>query len=480
MNPQRLPLLESAWNSVRIRLPLVTFIGVYLFTCYAGAIALLTSERFRTLYLVYSGAQAPELSSADIWRILLLLHLGPAAVWIAYEVGIRVWRRAPSLAPRESPEEPRRALRTITRLLALGSVAVAVFSLGRAAGWSGFGAWNDYNAYVYARWHLFDTLTFFEFVNIYTLLPVTLACWALNERRRTLALVVAIAVTCALQYPLAIRKALLTSLILIGSIAYAHLCLGSRPRIQLKTRAHLAFWFVLPVAVYFTYVGLTLQTVIRRDSQPFQTIAKMVPAPVARKPVPPKRSVIAFSVDQTAIQHVQQDRLRSVVLYTILSPLTRTSICAVVYPAVFPDILPFYRPDFGLDILGYGTMPDDNLTVYRVLWPEHQRGSVAAPFQFVLFSQGGLLFALAGSAVFGFVLSLAWLAVADRRVLSAEHSIAAGLLIVLASFAAIDSLRNSLLVSYGLIWGFLLAGLISLVARFGGAAARVEAAAPSR
>src|SRR2546425_1238921 len=61
----------------------------------------------------------------------------------------------------------------------------ATWSMYQADGVENFVAWNDYNAYVYARWRLFDQLGHWEFVNLYTLLPLAAAYVIVRERRWT-------------------------------------------------------------------------------------------------------------------------------------------------------------------------------------------------------------------------------------------------------------------------------------------------------
>jgi hypothetical protein len=156
----------------------------------------------------------------------------------------------------------------------------------------------------------------------------------------------------------------------------------------------------------------------------------------------------------------------SVTLYVLLSPLTRTSVAAVTYPVVFPNVRPYYRLDVGQDVLGFGNMPDDNLLIYSVLWPEHERGAIGAPFQVGLYSQGGLWLACLGSLLVGMGLALAWRPLRDLDRPTVIFSLYGALIVVLAAFLAIDSVRNSLIVSYGMGWGIVALGLVGAAARY--------------
>jgi hypothetical protein len=452
-----------AWAGVAGRLPLLAFLGVYVFTCYVGALALMFSDRFRTIFLVFSGAKTPDLSRADIWLILLLLHAGPLLLWLGYEAGRHlVPPRYTTAVAGSGPLET-----WVPRLFVLASALVAFVSLWRAEAWHGFAAWLDYNSYVYARWQVFDRLSFGEFVNLYTLLPLSVAYLVLVERRRWLS-GVAVLLLFVMQYPLALRKVLLTSALLVGAALYLYRYSGSMPRRFVSPRWHLAWLFGGPLLLYVAYLGLTLQTVIRADAKPFVSLRNLLPQQqAASAPRVPRRgpAVVSFKVDEAAVERVESKRWRALTLYALFSPLTRTSISALAYPAVFPDLHPYYAVDVGQDILGFGGMPDDNLVVYQVLWPEHHRGSIAAPFHFVLYAQGGVLIALAGSFITGLLLAIGWTTLVSAGRPSAAACLCGSLLIVLGIFISIDSLRNSLIVSYGLLWGLGAIIAISAVAR---------------
>lgn len=440
---------DRVWGSIARRLPLVVFLLVYGFTCYIGTLALLLSDRFRTVFLVFSGATVPDLSTRDAVLTLLLLHAGPLLLWAGYELAIR-WGARDGVVSSRVSGTPRVWRGRICFALSAGA---AVWSLTRAGAWHQITAWNDYNSYIYARWNLFDHLGFLEFVNLYTVLPITAAYALIVERRRSIGLLFA-ALALALQYPLALRKVLISTGALLGCAVYVWKFSGSRPRTPASGRRQMAMWFGGPAVLYLLYTALTLQTVFSPNTRPFQTIRSEVAPPVAVvRSLDPSKRRVSFAVDAAAIARIEGNRARALTLYTLFSPLTRTSIAAIAYPTIFPDILPYFHLDLGQDILGFGRMPDDNLVVYRVLWPEHHRGSVTAPFQYVLYSQGGILIAALGSLLLGVLLGGLWRVL----VLSAPQpgpvaSVAAAVVLLLAVFLAIDSPRNSLIVSYGLAW----------------------------
>ena len=433
------------------------FIGVFLVTCYIGTLGLLFSARFRTAYVVFSGAQVPDLSTWNVLTTLVLLHAGPLLVWIGYELVMRyVPPRRLSLG--EEHDTPSWLPRAVFGM----SVAAALLSLARAEGWRSFMAWGDYNSYVHARLRIFDELTFFEFVNLYTLLPLTAGYLMLTDGRRRVA-AGTLAVVLALQYPLAQRKVMLVSVLFIACAIYLYRHAGWAPRRAVRSRHQIAWLAGGPVVLYGAYVGLTLVTVLGPASGAFKNLTPdSADERRAHLNIPRlgDDAAVSFRIDEGAIQRIQSNRALSIALYVLLSPLTRTSVAAVTYPAIFPQVRPYYRVDVGQDILGFGAMPDDNLLIYSVLWPEHERGAIGAPFQVGLYSQGGLWLACLGSLLVGLGLALAWRPLRDMDRPAIIGSLYGALIVVLAAFLAIDSLRNSVIVSYGMAWGVVALGFI--------------------
>jgi hypothetical protein len=102
---------------------------------------------------------------------------------------------------------------------------------------------------------------------------------------------------------------------------------------------------------------------------------------------------------------------------------------------------------------------------------------VAAPFHVVLYSQGGLLTAILGALLVGAALAAGWVVVGRSEPRPGVcTSLWGGLVLTLGVFLAIDSLRNSLVVSYGLAWGLIAVVGLSAAARlFQGRLATVPA-----
>ena len=221
-------------------------------------------------------------------------------------------------------------------------VFATIFSLVRAEAWRSLLAWTDYNSYVHARLRLFDELTFFEFVNVYTLLPLSAGYLILSDRRRRVT-AGAVVVVLALQYPLAQRKVLLVSVLLIASAIYLYRHAGWAPRSAVRSRHQIRWLAGGPAVIYVAYVGLTLITVLGPGSGAFRNLtpdADRERRAHLKIPRLGDDASVSFRLDEEAIQRIQSNRALSVTLYVLLSPLTRTSVAAVTYPVVFPRVQP--------------------------------------------------------------------------------------------------------------------------------------------
>jgi hypothetical protein len=158
--------------------------------------------------------------------------------------------------------------------------------------------------------------------------------------------------------------------------------------------------------------------------------------------------------------------------------MNRYAVPAIVYPLVFPRVLPYYQLDVGLGRVGIGgRMPDDNIRVQQLLAPGAGH-TISAPFHFILYSQGGVLVALVGALVVGAVVGAGWAMVLAARRVTATRSLLGALVVTFAAFLAMDSVRNAASVSYGVGWGILFVAFLHPI-QSGLAAWRVREARPA-
>ena len=134
------------------------------------------------------------------------------------------------------------------------------------------------------------------------------------------------------------------------------------------------------------------------------------------------------------------------------------------YPIVYPELQGYYGFDFGQDILGFGGMPADNLVIWKHMYPGLP-GGAGAPYQFALYSQVGVVWTLLLCAIVGMVLGVMWQGILADDINRVWRSLMGTVLILFSIYLAIDSIRGSLLASYGLIWAWLFIGLSFFIGR---------------
>jgi hypothetical protein len=436
-------------------------VAMYAFTGYLGAMLLLFgSERFAALYIYFSGVMMPAITYEDLFQVIWLLHVPPVMMWLGYEIALRLKRVYSVTANLELHNF--KSLHRIVIALFVTSVAVATGSIIRTGSYERIAAWANYAEFVEARYVLFQTLHFFEFVNIYTLLPMfgtllILLMIHLQQRWTTLlttSLFVIIPIIITNIYIFQ-KKPLIAAILILLSSLFIYWFAGHQPRARITKKTTGTILFSLLI-VYLIYIFLILYPVLGAQTQVYQ---------------PPDQEEMTQNenIDGTSYRtfgtfnDLFKSRTHSLTLYALMAPISRTSAQMIVYPVIFPDDHNYYPIDVGQDILGFGQMPDDNVVVWNTLYPNFPSGNMAAPFHVVLYSQGGLWVSMIGALVIGFFISVCWQIVLQRKVMSPLYSVAGSLILLFTIFISIDAVRNSVTVSYGLIWpAIVLKGLFFL------------------
>jgi hypothetical protein len=425
---------QRRWRLPALPAPVVAFVLVYVGTCLLGAILFLANERtFIALYEYFSGTEAPDLTAGQLRIDLALLVAAPVLMVAGYLLGDRVAGR---LGPRVAARTRGVVLHDAPGWLPYAAFAVCaawgVWSLAGAGVASDIGTWLDYASWIEARQRAFGNIGFFGFANLYLLVPVTAAwcvvrgaCRPAGWRRvgGVLATWAPAAVAVGFCLLLFQKKAAVVALIIIGAARFAF----APPRGLGRQRLIVAGTAGVVIALYFATVVVPVIVNAPTDAE------------LRRDP------------NRPAVLGPGTDRTRGLVLYALLAPVTRTSAPALYYPVVYPDQHPYYGLDVGQDVLGIGAMPDDNIVVWRQLNPDLD-GTITVPFQFSLYSQVGLLGALVSSFVVGVLLALAWRCARSGFWPREWRSLLTALMLLLAIYLAIDSARNSTLVSYGVVW----------------------------
>ena len=359
----------------------------------------------------------------------------------------------------------------------------SLWSLSSGGAFSLLYTWSGYDDWVRARWTLFSSLSFFEFANIYMFLPTAAALvvlaikprGALDHGLRWLPTVLTLGVDLMIFQ----KKPLLLTLLSSGGALWLSAVLSRRAGLArdvmiaaVSCATLVTLYFALVLTPYLlTQWGVHSELIAGRkppSGTAQQEMAERLGFGRGRAPVEPPPRPFGRPPQLIAAD------------YAALSLIMRTPGPALYYPVVFPRQHPFYNLDLGQDILGIGSMPDDNHVVWRAMYPGIA-GGAAAPFNFVLYSQGGIAVSLLGAAVVGALAALCWLLALSSSGGVNIRSLLGVLLLLFTMHLSIDSLRNTAIVSYGFIWGgaFVLAAYaienLLLKARIAGARAAPSA-----
>jgi hypothetical protein len=451
-------------HAVRL-LPMLAYTIVYLGTCLVGALCLLLGwDTFVAYFEFFSGTEIPSFDGQEVATTLALLIAGPLLLWLGYLAATYRGTGVTERAVRRAAHARLEAGPGVVFVLFALSLALALASLVRADALALLASWLHYTDWITARQTVFARLGFAEFVNLYLLLPLTAAWVALTLRPRGLGLAGAIAppvVAVLVQLALFQKKAaIVAALVILAAVAlrYASFQATTLVRRWLPISA-LAFgvaYAALVVVPVYDQSRQTVQTLVGPEGE--SRAASLTPQERER------RRRLEERVDVT-------NRTKALLIYTALSPLTRTSAASLFYADVFPDRHPFY----GL-ALGDGRPTDDTRVVWDRMNPQLPGGSVAVPFQFGLYALWGLPGALAACLVAGLALGALWRVVLGGAGIREWQALLGSLVVLLAIYLAIDSAQNSILVSYGVLWGWLFVGGALAIAAFLRAVASVRGA----
>ncbi len=345
-------------------------------------------------------------------------------------------------------------------LLFVTAAGVGGYDLLHAGAFAKFMVWGDYGAWVEGRWALFSTLGYFNFVNLYLILPVSAAWlilsiqdngWTTLKKR-----LIPLAIVVVLTLHLFQKKALIVSLIIIFGAVLLHEVLLRGWTRRLGWLLAVATSFI--AATYFSMVVLPIYSETSRAADVAliqQTENSVNSHKPCEKPGTPEE---LRNLCREIVSYIGADRNAHILAYAALAPMTRTSLPAMHYPVVFPERHPYYGLDFGQDILGFGGMPDDNRVIWKHMYPSLP-GAAGAPYQFALYSQVGVAWALMLCFIVGVTLGLMWKIILADDLSRVWRSLMGSVLILFSVYLAIDSIRGSLLASYGLIWAWLFISL---------------------
>jgi hypothetical protein len=447
------------FNSLIRYAPLWAHLSVYTATCLIAAGFFYFDVKPVAAFVEYfSGSLIPrEYTAQEALTLWMLLIVAPALFGVGFVVATRVSLKSLGRLLRQFGEADDRELPAwVPVLLFVVVSSIAAYDLARGGAFAKISAWGDYGAWVEGRWALFSTLGYFSFVNLYLFLPVS-AAWVLISNRgggwKILASNLIIFTTVvALTFFLFQKKALIVSLIImIGTVMLRRLLGGDS--VLRPLRIVIASGFLAVV-----YFGLVVLPIYSETSRTAGEVLVQKEDRVNDRHQPcekPGTSDDIRKLCREVVSAIGANRHSHIVAYALLAPMSRTSLPAMYYPIVFPKLHDYYGLDLGQDILGFGGMPNDNQIIWKYMYPNLPGGSAGAPYQFALYSQVGAIWTLPLCALVGALLGGGWQVVLMGGIPTAVRSLTGTILVLFSIYLAIDSLRGSLLASYGLVWAWL-------------------------
>lgn len=441
-------------------LPLIFFLVAYLLTCLTGLILLMHGPLFvQHLYLLFSGVRIDSLTSQQFINLVIVLY----APIIAFSASYILTTKASDKYFLNKNSSIRKSLVSISshiktpQILLFMCWSIAIFSFSRGNSFQNFSNWFTHDSWISSRWHLFETLTFFEFVNIYLFLP-TLTSIQFLIYTKDKAYFKAVAL---------FMLGLLLSLLLFQkkqAVIYIGLVLSTIWLSQPQEFVAISFKKILFSILIFIFIYSCLfftPTLIKSLNEPLVRGDTKYEDIVAEKIT--NSGFFDFFQSQTVetTKSIYKNLSKPVqeLLFFSNSFLFRTSTPAIFYIKTFPEKHQFY----GLDLPFDNFSPDDNRVIWAEMWPLTPGGSVMSSFQFSLYSQVGLVGCVLFAGLTGALLSLLWIFGFFLKDLPHLYPTWKSLVLVLSVHLSIDSNRNSLFSSYGLGWGLLLIFCLGLI-----------------
>ena len=501
--------------------PLWAHLSVYVLTCLVAAAFLYFGYRPVVVFVEYfSGAIVPTNYSSQQTAVLWALLLGAPALFAFGFVAAERIRLGGALFRKIAGRSDGDAPGWMPVLMFAAAASVGAYDLLRAGVFAKLSVWSDYGAWVEGRWVLFSALGYFNFVNLYLILPVS-AAWVIlsitgSGWKALAARLIPLTVVIVLTLLLFQKKALIVSLIIIFGAVLLHR-IFSKPWTRRLTWTFVATTGLL-ASIYFLLVVLPVflettrtasQVLMQQEEKGIQQIEEgiqQVEKGIQQEEKGIQQVEKGIQQVEKGIQQVEKGiqqvekgiqqvkkgiqqvkkgiqqeekllilgeeintmigshRSAHIFAYAALAPMTRTSLPAMYYPIVYPELQGYYGFDFGQDILGFGGMPDDNLVIWKHMYPDLP-GGAGAPFQFALYSQVGVVWTLLLCAMVGMVLGVLWQGILASDISRVWRSLMGTVLILFSIYLAIDSIRGSLLSSYGLIWAWLFISLSFFIGR---------------
>jgi hypothetical protein len=436
---RRIPTTRPTMGDDSLAMATWAFIAANAVLLTGGALMLAYGPAwYRDTVYAACGASPIALNESEERTWLVLLLLSPMILIVSMHLGARLIGVS-SRSDRPAQAAPPFLYAGLALLFALEALWRA-----RSVLLSTMESFGDFDAWILQRWTLFEMLTFPEFVIVYSLVPI-LAIAAMSAafigfrrgaRFPWITASFAIGLMLVVDMALAMKKQLVLHIAMLGMAA---LLTG------MASRRIIASFVVMVIASF----GLMLQL-----------------SGSATSPLPgDSDSVYAAPMVDSAANSWREmvdswQQPSPIVRFWIHSLTSRSALPSFYYVHAFPRYVPF--TGINVPFIGTSTRTFHTTLVNEVMYPG-QPGSSYSGWAFAIYAEAGLAWALAGTALLGSGIGIAWKVCG--RMLTAERRLMAWLLLV--SFLVLlntDDWVNNAVSSYGILYPLLMLAVLEMVA----------------
>lgn len=453
-------------------LPIIMFIIVLLFTNTIGVCLLVWGpiSYWKVSYL-FCGMSLPDIHVSDMYRLLIMLVIPVLLLAASGFVGKAIAKRI--LQKKEAPKEYNSS--NMLSFLSVGVSAILfIYIFARLFSFLNIGdisAWLNNNDFYDTRYIVMNNLSFYEFALIYSILPMMIGMSYQQNKKGLFILGLEFVLYIIVNIYIFQKRPLIVGIMLIGIMIMLN---NIEIVIKWKLRKILGTGLSVCIVLYLVYaLGITVNT-IREDSKDeyILTTEKIVLNDIRNIASETEVSESHQTLDTTEQEPVyrtfelesatlQLSSFEFTQLMAVVGLLNRTAFGTIVDLTVFPRFFDYYPIDIGLDLLGIGLTPDENIVAAKILYPDAERpGSVPVPYHIALYTQGGIIVAIIGSIIVGFCIGFFWIiAISKKHILNYAFG---AWICVFAIMLATNSGRNALFSSDGAVWPVIVLGCIAL------------------
>ncbi len=445
--------------------PVIIFLTVLFFTNILGLILLLFGpDEYWKMSYTFSGQTLPDVSMNDFSRIIMINVISILMLLLGFFIGNLITKRIKKNYMEIRMNQKHFFVIDLIFLLLSGYIIFKMFSILDIRS---IVDWLDYNSFIHSRVLMMNSLSFNDFVIIYSILPLLFCLSIPNMLGKKRYLFVGLKSIFLVFINLYIfqKRPLICTILLICFFIMSYYIMA---KLHTKLFQVAKISALILLALYIIYLsGVYANTLGDSSGIYIKATEKVNMLPISSIETNTNHESSVFKTFALEGQSMKVSAFVSNNLMSLAGLFNRTAYASIAYTVIFPKYHTYYPIDLGLDIVGMGTMPDDNQYVWKILNPSAtESGSTDAPFFIILYSQGGILVSSVGSFIVGLCFGFFWNILLKKEKINVFQAGFSTLICLLSAYLSIGGGRNSLLSAYGLIWPLLIMIIIYMICNF--------------